>query len=73
MSKAAVVLVPAALLAAAIWIIIRGIDVMVAQENSNHAIARVMGGVYQGRLDSVSHVLIFQCGGIIELHEEIKW
>jgi len=73
MNRAAAILIPAALFAAAIWGIVRGINVMSAQENNNHAIARLMGCKYQGRLDNVPHVLIFQCNGTIELHEEIKW
>jgi hypothetical protein len=73
MKRAAVILIPAALFTAAMWVIVRGIDVQVAQENSNHAIARLMECEYQGRLDRVPEVLVFRCSSGIELHEEIKW
>jgi hypothetical protein len=73
MNRAVAILIPAALFALAIWTIVRGIEPMVAQENNNHAIARLLGCEYRGRLDGVPDVLVFACAGSIELHEEIKW
>ena len=73
MNKAAAIVIPAALFAAAIWAITLGIDRMVAQERNNHAIARLMGCEYHVRLDAVPNLLIFDCAGSIEIHKEIKW
>lgn len=73
MKGAVVMLVPAALFVAAIWFIVRGIEPMVAQENNNHAIARLLGCEYVGRLENVEGVLIHKCDGKIELVEELKW
>jgi hypothetical protein len=73
MKKAVAILIPAAFFALAIWGIVQGIEPMVSQENNNHAIARLLGCEYRGRLDRVPDVLVFACASGIELHEEIKW
>ena len=46
---------------------------MVAQENNNHAIARLLGCEYVGRLENVEGILIHKCDDKIELVEELKW
>jgi hypothetical protein len=73
MSKAAVMLVPAALFAAAIWGIVHGIDLMVSKENNNKFHAMLLGCTYMGRMEKMEEVLIFDCAGKIELHKEINW
>ena len=73
MKRALMYIAPSALFALWIWIIVQGIDEMTAQERNNHSIARLMGCVYHGRLDTVPDLLIFDCAGSIEIHEEIKW
>jgi hypothetical protein len=73
MKRAMMYITPIALFAMWIWFIVQGIDEMTAQERNNHAIARLMGCEYHGRLDAVPDLLIFDCAGSIEIHEEIKW
>ena len=73
MSKAAVILIPAALLAAAIWGIVHGIDLMVSKENNNRFHAMLLGCKYMGRMEKMDEVLIFDCADKIELHKEIDW
>jgi hypothetical protein len=73
MSKAAVMLVPAALFAAAIWGIVHGIDLMVSKENNNKFHAMLLECMYMGRMEKIEQVLIFDCAGRIELHKEIEW
>jgi hypothetical protein len=73
MKRALMYIVPSALFALWIWIIVQGIDDMTAQERNNHAIARLMACEYRGRLDTVPDMLIFECASGIELHEEIEW
>lgn len=73
MSKAVVTLMPAAFLVAALWALVCGIDSMIAQENNNRAVARLMGCEYIGRLNNVSGFVIHNCAGKLEFVEEIKW
>jgi hypothetical protein len=73
MSKAAAILIPAALFAAAIWAITLGIDRMVAQENNNKFHAMLLGCSYMGPMEKMEQVLVFDCAGRIELHKEIEW
>jgi hypothetical protein len=71
--KAAVILVPAALFAVAIWGIIGGIEPMVSQENNNKFHAVLLGCKYMGKMEKMEKVLIFDCNSNIELHKEINW
>ena len=73
MSKAAAILIPAALLAAAIWAITLGIDRMVAKEGNNRFHAMLLECKYMGRMEKMEQVLVFDCAGRIELHKEIEW
>jgi hypothetical protein len=73
MSKAAAILIPAALFAAAIWGIIHGIDLMVSKENNNKFHAMLLECKYMGRMEKMDEVLIFDCADKIELHKEIMW
>jgi hypothetical protein len=73
MNKAAVMLVPAALFAAAIWAITLGIDRMVVEENNNKFHAMLLGCTYMGPMEKMDEVLIFDCADKIELHKEINW
>jgi hypothetical protein len=73
MSKAAVMLVPAALFAAAIWAITLGIDRMVVKENNNKFHAMLLNCTYMGPMEKMEQVLVFDCAGRIELHKEIEW
>ena len=73
MSKAAVMLVPAALFAAAIWAITLGIDRMVVKENNNKFHAMLLECEYMGRMEKMDNILIFDCADKIELHKEINW
>jgi hypothetical protein len=52
---------------------VQGIDDMTAQENNNHAIARLLGCEYVGRLENVDGILIHKCGSKVEFVEELKW
>jgi len=73
MNKAAVILVPAALFAAAIWGIVQGIEPMVVKERNNKFHAMLLGCTYMGPMEKMEQVLIFDCAGKIELHKEIEW
>jgi len=73
MSKAAAIVIPAALFAAAMWGIVHGIDFMVSRENNNKFHAMMLGCKYMGRMEKMEQVLVFDCAGKIELHKEIKW
>jgi hypothetical protein len=73
MNKAAVMLVPAALFAAAIWAIVWGIDQQVSRENNNRIHAQLLSCVYAGRSDKMEGMLYFVCDNKIELHKEIDW
>jgi hypothetical protein len=73
MSKAAAILIPAALFAAAIWTITLGINRMVVKENNNRFHAMLLECKYMGRMEKMNEVLIFDCAGRIELHKEIEW
>ena len=73
MKRAAVILIPAALFAATIWLIVRGIAPMVVQENNNKMHAMLLGCTYVGPLYDHTSILVFKCNNRIELHTEIKW
>ena len=73
MNKAAAILIPAALFAAAIWTIVWGIDQQVARENNNRIHAQLLGCVYAGRPGRIEGILYFVCDNKIELHKEIDW
>ena len=73
MNKAAVILIPAALFAAAIWAITLGIDRMVVKENNNRFHAMLLNCTYMGPMEKMEQVLVFDCDGRIELHKEIEW
>jgi hypothetical protein len=73
MNKAAAILIPAALFAAAIWAITLGIDRMVVKERNNKFHARLLGCAYMGPMEKMDSVLIFDCQNNIELHKEINW
>ena len=73
MSKAAVILIPAALFAAAIWAIVQGIEPMVSRENNNKFHAMLLGCKYMGKMEKMDEVLLFDCADKIELHKEIDW
>jgi hypothetical protein len=73
MSKAAAILIPAALFAAAMWGIVQGIDLMVAEERNNRFHAMLLNCTYMGRMEKMEQVLVFDCAGRIELHREIDW
>jgi hypothetical protein len=73
MSKAAAIIIPAALFAAAIWGITLGIDRMVVKENNNRFHAMLLECKYMGPMEKMEQVLVFDCAGRIELHKEIEW
>jgi hypothetical protein len=73
MSKAAAIVIPAALLAAAIWGIVHGIDQQVTRENNNRIHAQLLSCVYAGRSEKLEGMLYFVCDNKIELHKEIDW
>jgi hypothetical protein len=73
MSKAAAMLIPAALFAAAIWGIVLGLDRMVVKENNNKFHAMLLECKYMGPMEKMEQVLVFDCAGRIELHKEIEW
>jgi hypothetical protein len=73
MNKAAAILIPAALFAAAIWGIIHGIGLMVSKENNNKFHAMLLGCTHIGKMEKMEQILIFDCAGQIELHKEIQW
>jgi hypothetical protein len=73
MTKAAAILIPAALFAAAIWAITLGIDRMIVKENTNKFHAMLLNCTYLGPMEKMDEVLIFDCADKIELHKEINW
>jgi hypothetical protein len=73
MSKAAAILIPAALFAAAIWTITLSIDRMVVKEGNNRFHAMLLNCRYMGPMEKMEQVLIFDCQNKIELHKEINW
>jgi hypothetical protein len=73
MTKAAAIVIPAALFAAAMWGIVQGIDLMVSKENNNRFHAMLLGCTYIGPMEKMEQVLVFDCAGRIELHKEIQW
>jgi hypothetical protein len=73
MSKAAVMLVPVALFAAAIWAIVWGIDKQISRENNNRIHSQLLGCTYAGRSEKLDGILYFVCDNKIELHKEIDW
>jgi hypothetical protein len=73
MNKAAAILIPAALFAAAMWGIVQGIEPMVSRENNNRFHAMLLNCSYMGPMEKMEQVLVFDCAGRIELHKEIQW
>lgn len=73
MNKAAAILIPVALFATAMWVIVQGIDPMVKQERNNRFHAMLLGCSYMGPMEKIEQVLVFDCAGQIELHKEIDW
>jgi hypothetical protein len=73
MNKAAAIIIPAALFAAAIWAITLGIDRMVVKEGNNRFHAMLLNCTYIGPMDKMEQLLVFDCAGRIELHKEIQW
>ena len=73
MNKAAAILIPAALFAAAMWGIVQGIEPMVSRENNNRFHAMLLNCSYMGPMEKMEQVLVFDCAGRIELHKEINW
>ena len=73
MNRAVAILIPAALFAAWLWIIVQGIDRMAAQERSNRFHAMLLNCSYIGKSKDLDAVLYFDCKGQIELHREIEW
>lgn len=73
MSRAAAILIPAALFVAAMWAIINGIEPMKQQESNNRLHALILGCSYIGKSKDVDSILYFDCQNRIELHKEIEW
>jgi hypothetical protein len=73
MKRAVAILIPAALFAAAMWAIVRGIEPMVSRENNNRIHAMLLNCAYMGKSKDFETVLFFDCKGRIELHKEIEW
>jgi hypothetical protein len=73
MSKAAAIVIPAALFAAAITSIVLAIGPMVAKERNNRFHAMLLNCSYMGPMEKMEQVLVFDCAGRIELHKEIEW
>jgi hypothetical protein len=66
-------IVPAALFAVWIWVIVLGIGPMVSKENNNRVHALLLGCQLLGKSKDVEQILYFDCAGRIELHKEIDW
>lgn len=73
MKRAVAILIPAALFAAWILVIVQGVDSMAAQERSNRFHAMLVNCTYMGKSKDLDAVLYFDCEGRIELHREIEW
>jgi hypothetical protein len=71
--RAAAILVPVALFAAWLWVIVQSIEPMVSRENNNKFHAMLLGCKYIGKMEKIEEVLIFDCANKIELHKEINW
>lgn len=73
MKRALGYLVPAALFAVWIGVIVVSIDPMVSKENNNRVHALLLGCQLLGSAKEIESVLYFDCNGKIELHKEINW
>ena len=73
MKRALMYIVPSALFALWIWIIVQSIEPMVSKENNNRIHATLLGCTYMGKSKDFDAVLYFDCDGRIELHKEIQW
>lgn len=73
MKRALGYIVPAALFAVWIGVIVQGIGPMVSKENNNRVHALLLGCQLLGKSKDVEQILYFDCDGRIELHKEIDW
>lgn len=73
MKRALGYMIPAALFAVWLWIIVSGIEPMVSKENNNRVHALLLGCQLLGKSKEVEQILYFDCAGRIELHKEINW
>ena len=73
MKRALGLIVPVALFAFWLWVIIVGIDIMVSKENNNRFHAVLLGCKLLGSAKDAEGILYFDCNGKIELHKEIDW
>jgi hypothetical protein len=73
MKRALGLIVPAALFAVWLWVIVAGIEPMVSKENNNRFHAVLLGCQLLGSAKEIESVLYFDCNGKIELHKEINW
>lgn len=73
MKRALGYIVPAALFAVWIWVIILGIEPMTSKANNNRVHALLLGCQLLGNSKDVEQILYFECNGKIELHKEINW
>lgn len=73
MKRALGLMVPAALFAVWIWVIVASIEPMVSRDNNNRVHALLLGCKLLGSSKDIEQVLYFDCNGKIELHKEIDW
>jgi branched-subunit amino acid transport protein len=73
MKRALGYVVPAALFAVWIWVIVASIGPMVSKANNNRVHALLLGCQLLGNSKDVEQILYFDCRGKIELHKEIDW
>jgi hypothetical protein len=73
MKRALGYMIPVALFAFWLWMIVAGIEPMVSKENNNRVHALLLGCQILGKSQDVESVLYFDCNGRIELHKEIDW
>jgi hypothetical protein len=73
MKRALGYMIPVALFAVWIWVIVLGIGPMVSKENNNRVHALLLGCQLLGNSKDVEQILYFDCNGRIELHKEIDW
>lgn len=73
MKRALGYIVPAALFAVWIGVIVLSIEPMTSKANNNRVHALLLGCQLLGNSKDVEQVLYFDCNGRIELHKEIDW
>jgi hypothetical protein len=73
MKRALVLIIPVALFAVWLWIVVSGIGPMVSKDNNNRVHAMLLGCQLLGKSKDVEQILYFDCNGRIELHKEINW